>query len=284
MSTIIDIHPHIIADDTVRYPLAPLGGHQSDWSRTRPVTTEQMIAAMDKAGVAKSAIVQASTCYGHDNSYVADAVAAHPGPLHRGVLRRRAGARRARAHAPLASAAGSPACGCSPSAAPCRTRRRGSTIRRPIRPGNAPASLGISICLQMSPKAFPQMIKMARALPQGADHPRPHGAAGAGGRTALRGRRQPVRRSPATERLSQADPAHFHRSRAKARRAGNLLSQAGVGVRRIAAGLGLELSVLGRLAARASRAREELARILAAERPGLDFGKTAQTLYPALAN
>jgi hypothetical protein len=32
----IDIHPHIIADDTKRYPLAPLGGHQSDWSRTRP--------------------------------------------------------------------------------------------------------------------------------------------------------------------------------------------------------------------------------------------------------
>src|SRR5258708_12975122 len=78
MATIIDIHPHIIASDTKRYPLAPLGGHQSDWSRTRPVTTEQMIAAMDKAGVAKSAIVQASTCYGHDNSYVADAVAAHP--------------------------------------------------------------------------------------------------------------------------------------------------------------------------------------------------------------
>src|SRR6266566_3938082 len=77
MTTYIDIHPHIIADDAKRYPLAPLGGHQSDWSRTRPVTTEQMIAAMDKAGVAKSALVQASTCYGHDNSYVADAVAAH---------------------------------------------------------------------------------------------------------------------------------------------------------------------------------------------------------------
>ena len=33
MPTVIDIHPHIIADDTRRYPLAPLGGHQSDWSR-----------------------------------------------------------------------------------------------------------------------------------------------------------------------------------------------------------------------------------------------------------
>src|SRR5262249_36938231 len=77
-TTTIDIHPHIIANDTARYPLAPLGGHQSDWSRTRPVTVEQLIAAMDEAGVQKAAIVQASTCYGHDNSYVADAVATYP--------------------------------------------------------------------------------------------------------------------------------------------------------------------------------------------------------------
>jgi L-fuconolactonase len=74
----IDIHPHVIADDDARYPRDPLGGHQSEWSRTRPVTTAAMVAAMDKAGVDKSALVQASTCYGYDNSYVADAVAAHP--------------------------------------------------------------------------------------------------------------------------------------------------------------------------------------------------------------
>jgi predicted TIM-barrel fold metal-dependent hydrolase len=37
-----------------------------------------MINEMDAAGVAKSAIVQASTAYGHDNSYVAEAIAAHP--------------------------------------------------------------------------------------------------------------------------------------------------------------------------------------------------------------
>src|SRR5215468_6950357 len=78
LSKTIDIHPHIIANDKKRYPLAPLGGHQSDWSHLRPVTVDQMIAAMDEAGVDKSAIVQASTCYGYDNSYVADAVAAHP--------------------------------------------------------------------------------------------------------------------------------------------------------------------------------------------------------------
>src|ERR1035438_2607289 len=74
----IDIHPHVISTDTVRYPNAPLGGHKSDWSRERPVGVEQMIAAMDHASIAKSVLVQASTCYGHDNSLVADAVALHP--------------------------------------------------------------------------------------------------------------------------------------------------------------------------------------------------------------
>src|ERR1700730_10015253 len=75
---IVDIHPHVISTDTVRYPNAPLGGHKSDWSHERPVSVEQMIAAMDEARVDKATLVQASTCYGHDNSYVADAVAAHP--------------------------------------------------------------------------------------------------------------------------------------------------------------------------------------------------------------
>jgi len=78
MASIIDIHPHVISTDTARYPLAPLGGTQSTWSRDRPTSFQQMIAEMDAAGVAKSAIVQASTAYGHDNSYVAEAIAAYP--------------------------------------------------------------------------------------------------------------------------------------------------------------------------------------------------------------
>jgi len=78
MSSIIDIHPHVISTDTKNYPLSPLGGTQSTWSRDRPTSYEQMIAAMDEAGVAKSALVQSSTAYGHDNSYVAAAIAAHP--------------------------------------------------------------------------------------------------------------------------------------------------------------------------------------------------------------
>jgi predicted TIM-barrel fold metal-dependent hydrolase len=79
--SVVDIHPHVIARDTRRYPLAPLGGKQSDWSRERPVDAAKMLAAMDEAGIEKSVLVQASTCYGHDNSYVADAVAAHPDRL-----------------------------------------------------------------------------------------------------------------------------------------------------------------------------------------------------------
>jgi len=165
MSKVVDIHPHIIANDTQRYPLAPLGGHQSDWSRTRPVTTEQMIAAMDKAGVAKAAIVQASTCYGHDNSYVADAVAAHPdrftGVFSADVLA---------------------------SDAPERMRHwveRGLTGMRLFTIGSTmpdqaswlddpktyPAwqcasELKLSICLQMSAAALPQMIRLAERFPK----------------------------------------------------------------------------------------------------------------------
>src|SRR5580765_1243088 len=78
MPSIIDIHPHVICPDTTRYPWAPLGGTQSTWSRDRPTSYETMIKEMDAAGVAKSALVQASTAYGHDNSYVAEAIAAHP--------------------------------------------------------------------------------------------------------------------------------------------------------------------------------------------------------------
>lgn len=80
-SSFIDIHPHIIADNDEKYPRSPLFGVQSDWSRERPVTVDGLIAAMDAAGVAKAAIVQASTCYGYDNSYLCDSVAQYPGRL-----------------------------------------------------------------------------------------------------------------------------------------------------------------------------------------------------------
>ena len=159
--TTIDIHPHIISGDATRYPLAPLGDHQSDWSRTRPVSVEQLVAAMDETGVQKAAIVQASTCYGHDNSYVADAVAAFPqrftGVFSVDVLAADAPQRmrywRDKGLTGL------------------RLFTFGSTMSEQANwlddPKSFPAwacasELGLSICLQMSAKAIPQASAMAR--------------------------------------------------------------------------------------------------------------------------
>ncbi len=75
---VVDTHCHVIAPDTARYPLQPMGGKQSDWSRERPVDEAGMLAAMAEAGVAQAVLVQASTCYGHDSSYVRDCVRAQP--------------------------------------------------------------------------------------------------------------------------------------------------------------------------------------------------------------
>lgn len=79
--TICDIHPHIISDDEVRYPPAPLFGKRSDWSQERPNTVEALIAAMDEAGVDKAAVVHSSTTYGFDNAYVVDGCNAYPDRL-----------------------------------------------------------------------------------------------------------------------------------------------------------------------------------------------------------
>ena len=80
-SKFVDIHPHIISDDEGRYPPAPLFGKRSDWSQERPNTVDALIAAMDEAGVAKAAVVHSSTTYGFDNSYVVDGCNQYPDRL-----------------------------------------------------------------------------------------------------------------------------------------------------------------------------------------------------------
>ncbi len=79
--TVIDIHPHIMSDDAERYPPAPLFGKRSDWSQERPCTVASLITAMDEAGVAKAAVVHSSTTYGFDNSYVVEGCNQFPGRL-----------------------------------------------------------------------------------------------------------------------------------------------------------------------------------------------------------
>ena len=75
---IVDIHPHIVSHDTNRYPITPIGGKRSDWSHERSVSAEDMISAMDQAGVDKAAMVHSSTTYGFDCNYLVDSVAAYP--------------------------------------------------------------------------------------------------------------------------------------------------------------------------------------------------------------
>jgi L-fuconolactonase len=72
-----DIHPHVISKDTEKYPIAPLGGKRSAWSVERPADVDDLLAQMDKAQVARAAVVQSATTYGNDNSYLADVVDAH---------------------------------------------------------------------------------------------------------------------------------------------------------------------------------------------------------------
>ena len=164
MPAIIDIHPHIISPDPKRYPRAPLGGKQSDWSATRPVSLEQLIAAMDATGIAKAAIVQASTCYGHDNSYVADAVAAYP--------KRFTGVFSADVLAPDATA--KMRHWIERGLTGMRLFTFGSTMSEQASfddPKSFPAwtyaaDHGLSICMQMSASGIPQLTKMIEHFPK----------------------------------------------------------------------------------------------------------------------
>jgi predicted TIM-barrel fold metal-dependent hydrolase len=75
---IVDAHCHVISDDVTRYPRAPIGGKQSGWATTRPVTADGMAERMAEAGIGQAVLVQATTAYGYDNSYVLDSRARRP--------------------------------------------------------------------------------------------------------------------------------------------------------------------------------------------------------------
>jgi predicted TIM-barrel fold metal-dependent hydrolase len=76
---VVDAHCHVISPDLTAYPRAPLGGKQSDWATTRPVTAEQLAQRMDEVGIGRAVLVQATTAYGYDNSYVLDSARASGG-------------------------------------------------------------------------------------------------------------------------------------------------------------------------------------------------------------
>ena len=165
MASIVDIHPHVISPDTAKYPLKPLGGTQSTWSRDRPTPYETLVEAMDAAGVDKAAVVQASTAYGHDNSYVAAAIAAFP--------RRFTGVFSVDVLAP--DATDKMKSWLDRGFSGMRLFTTGSTM-----PGQAtwfddPRSFpaweyaqkaGIPVCMQMTPQGFPQLRGLLERFPQ----------------------------------------------------------------------------------------------------------------------
>src|SRR5438105_3837118 len=74
----IDTHLHPLADDLARYPISPIGGVQSEWSRGYQLTAEQILEHMRQAGVDQATLVQASTVHGYDNTYCADCCVRYP--------------------------------------------------------------------------------------------------------------------------------------------------------------------------------------------------------------
>ena len=238
---IVDIHPHVIATDNVRYPLQPLGGNQSTWSRDRPTTYDTMIEEMDKAGVAKSAIVQASTAYGHDNSYVAEAIAAHPEALHRRVLGRHARRRQCREDEALAGA------GLLRHAAVHHRQHHagpGDLVRRSAHlSGLASRQRHRHAGLHADDAAGLSAIARAdRAVSQGEDHPRPSGAAATDRWAAVHRGPGVLRAVALSEYLSEAHAAQRRAEELGQGHAGNILRRADQSLWRQPHRLGIEFS------------------------------------------
>lgn len=160
-----DIHPHIISDDATRYPPSPLGGKASDWSNAHHITIDDMIAAMDAAGVASSALVQAASYYGYNNGYVAEAVARHPDRF------TAVGTIDVLAHDAVAVMEGWIARGITG----LRLYTGGSKLKfdfswlddaRSFPVWERAGALGMPICVQARMPAFPTIEAMARRFPQ----------------------------------------------------------------------------------------------------------------------
>jgi L-fuconolactonase len=54
---IVDVHAHVIAPDQQRYPFSAVDGNLSE-TIARRLDTEQLLGAMDEAGVDRALLVQ----------------------------------------------------------------------------------------------------------------------------------------------------------------------------------------------------------------------------------
>ncbi|MEI9851564.1 MAG: amidohydrolase family protein [Sphingomonas sp.] len=76
--TIFDTHAHVLSPDLRRYPYSTLRGGAKPPVSPMVFTVDDLVRAMDAAGVAHACIVQRATLYGYDNSYALDAAERFP--------------------------------------------------------------------------------------------------------------------------------------------------------------------------------------------------------------
>src|SRR5579883_3228643 len=76
---LVETHCHVVSPDQVKYPRRLARGALGRW--VRDLSIEQLIAAMEEAGIDRAVVVQAYGAYGGDNSYLADIVARYSGRL-----------------------------------------------------------------------------------------------------------------------------------------------------------------------------------------------------------
>lgn len=155
----IDAHSHVWDQDFARYPILP----EYDPAQIRPVTftPNELLAHCRPCGVDRVVLIQMSY-YGFDNSYMLDAIAAHPGKF-RGVA--------VIDHAP-------------PDVAEEMARLREAGVRGfRIQPGDADPSdwleddewrrfvgiageLGMAVCPLIDPQFLPALGRAAQSFPE----------------------------------------------------------------------------------------------------------------------
>jgi len=265
---IIDIHPHIISADTKRYPINPLGGKQSVWSRERPVTFEQMIRAWTTQGSTNRPLFTPPLPIGYDNSYLADCVALQPKrftgvfsvdmlaadapeKIRYWVGRRLSGLR--------LFTAGS-------------TMEKQSTLLDDPRsfPGwECAGDLGIPVCVQLLPDGLPQLMVLIKRFSKIRiiiDHllwvPLEEAS--------LHRVVVPVRSRPLRQHPSEADTNNVRASTKGKATPETFFPSTGKGIWRVPYRLGFELSGIGRNASSDGQGSQGSARRIAATGPGMD--------------
>ena len=156
MPSIVDIHPHVISPDTKRYPLNPLGGTQSTWSRDRPTPYEALVRRWTRPASPRPRSCRPRPLMVTTTLYVADAVAAYPkrftGVFSVDVL--------------AADAVENMTHWLGKGFSGMRLFTTGSTMPgqatwfddpRRFRPGSTRGKAGIPVCMQMTPQGFPQL-------------------------------------------------------------------------------------------------------------------------------